>query len=313
MVLKLDPRYPVVWRTPTSLQIGVADPIAVLDDLTPATERMIAALVPGVSRSGLSMIGKTSGATEDEVVALVDRLDDAFFHAVEPGIAPTVLVVGTGLTSERVAEALAWNGIRVRIAHDEAAAVREDCSLAIIVAHFVVAPVFHGTWLRRDIPHLPVVISDTTVTIGPLVEPGRGPCLYCLLRFRSDADPAWPAIATQLHGKRSQADTPLVAGEAAATVSRIVQAFLTDPQSLVDPPSFVDPQSGGFTAALSLDVDSGATSAQSVLPHPLCGCRGLGTDPASAAAQPGSGSAGAGPHAVVRLHPTTATASSAPG
>jgi len=301
MVLKLDPRYPVVWRTPTSLQIGVADPVAVLDDLTPATERMLAALVTGVSRSGLSMIGTSAGATEDEVEALVDALDEAFVTPPKDTLTPTVLVVGAGLTSERIADLLGWNGIRVRVVHDAVAAEREDCSLAIIVAHFVVAPVFHGTWLRRDIPHLPVVISDTAVTIGPLVEPGRGPCLYCVQSHRADADPAWPAIATQLHSTRSQADTPLVAGEAAGAAVRIVRAFLADPAR------------GGFAAALSLAVDTGATTVTECVPHPLCGCRGLGVETASAAARPGTGSAGAGPRAVVTLHPRTTTASSVPG
>jgi len=310
MVLKLDPRYPLVWRSPTSLQVGISHPIAVLDDVTLATERMIAVLVAGVSPSGLMMIGTSSGASADEVESLVQLLEPGFIQEVPEPLAPTVLVVGTGPTTSRIGDALAWSGIRVRIAQDEAAAVREDCSFAIIVAQFVVAPAFHGTWLRRDIPHLAVVIGDSEVTIGPVVEPGVGPCLYCQLLHRTDADPAWPAIATQLHGRRSAADTPLVASETASLASRAVLAFLQRPAVEARPRDYT---------SVSLSTETGALRTVSWTPHPACGCRGLQVSTesddhaaVSVAAQPGTGSAGAGPRAVVTLRPTTATTSSAP-
>ena len=52
-------------------------------------------------------------------------------------------------------------------------------------------------WRSRDIPHLPVVIDGPSATVGPLVG-GIGPCLRCLDLYRTDRDPLWPALLTQL-------------------------------------------------------------------------------------------------------------------
>ena len=308
MVLKLDTRFPLVWRDPTSLQLGVANPVAVLADVSSATERMIAALVTGISESGLFMIGRSAGATDNEVGSLLDAVRPALVPERRLSSPPTVLLVGSGPTVDRTADALAADGIRVRITVDVTAAAREDCSLAIIVAHFVIAPDLHGIWLRRDIPHLPVVVSDTEVVIGPMIEPGSGPCLYCLQRYRSDADPAWPAIATQLHGRHSGAETPLVAAETAAIVGRLALERTRGDVARVH-------------ESIRLIAATGETTTRSWLPHPECGCLGLAdtgladmggvtSGSASAAIPTGTGSPGAGPRAVVRLRTTTATATS---
>jgi hypothetical protein len=47
-------------------------------------------------------------------------------------------------------------------------------------------------------PHLLVEVRDATGVVGPLVLPGRTPCLRCLDLTRSDLDPAWPVLAHQL-------------------------------------------------------------------------------------------------------------------
>jgi bacteriocin biosynthesis cyclodehydratase domain-containing protein len=100
------------------------------------------------------------------------------------------------------------------------------------------------------------------VRIGPLIEPGRGPCLYCLHRARVDADAAWPAIASQLWGRRSRLETALVCAEAAALASRLVLSRLRD---------------GASTTATALDLDaaSGRTVERPFHAHPQCGCRGV--------------------------------------
>ncbi|MHB1173430.1 MAG: TOMM precursor leader peptide-binding protein, partial [Lacisediminihabitans sp.] len=82
MALKLDPRLPLVWRSPSSLQLGVDSPPVVLHNVSNAQERMIAALVPGVSRPGLSMIAREAGAAEPEVVSLLSALGPALGPAL---------------------------------------------------------------------------------------------------------------------------------------------------------------------------------------------------------------------------------------
>ncbi|MGV8884628.1 MAG: hypothetical protein ACOH1T_03435 [Microbacteriaceae bacterium] len=265
MALTLDPRYPLVWRTPHSLQLGVASPPVVIDPVTTAVERMLDALVHGVTLSGLGMIGRDAGASEADVDAFVTRVRPALLASSAPSV--TVLVAGSGLTAERIARGLAGAGVRVVATSGGSAAAsaahHEPCDLAVIVAHYVIEPQLHGAWLRRDIPHLPVVIADTSVMIGPFVEPGVGPCLYCLMRARTDADAAWPAIASQLWGAHSAAETPLLAGEIAAIVARLVTARAV----------------GGAAPmheARELDVATGVVTRVPRAVHPSCECSDLG-------------------------------------
>lgn len=265
MILKLDPRFPLLWRTPTSLQFGVDAPPAVLSAVTNADERMIAALVGGVSRSGLSAIGTGAGATEAQVARLLDAVAPALLPAspAHDTTAQVVAVSGTGPTADGIGALLQSNGIRVQM--NGTGGDRPD--FAIIVAQFVIEPELHGLWLRRDIPHLAVVFGDTEVQIGPIIEPGSGPCLYCLERRRADADPSWPAIASQLWGRAGPAETALLSGEAAAIATRLALAHLGDPSSLAEPlPA---------ATSLHLNADSGRISRRSWLPHPECACLAL--------------------------------------
>jgi len=264
MVLALDPRYPLVWRTPSSLQLGVSAPPVVLDDVTVATERMLDALSAGVSSSGLMMLGTSAGATELEVAAFLQRVRPALQAPRLPRARPDVLVIGAGHTARRIAEGLAAGGARVVESTATTPETRLRYALVVLVSHFVVEPALHGVWLRRDIPHLPVVLSDTVVSIGPTVEPGSGPCLYCLLRSRTDADAAWPAIAAQLWGRRSLLDTALVAGEVAALVVRLAEARLRRPDAVATVHNRIE-----------LEVASGRITRTPMRVHPECECRDL--------------------------------------
>jgi len=53
-------------------------------------------------------------------------------------------------------------------------------------------------WLRRGIPHLPVVVQAHRVQVGPLITGSTGPCLGCMDLHRRDRDVAWPMLLSQL-------------------------------------------------------------------------------------------------------------------
>lgn len=270
MLLRLDPRLPLVWRSPSSLQLGVDAPRVVLDDVTGPQERLIAALVTGVSRSGLDVIAHAAGAAPAETEQLLGTLRPALARrpsrapalARRPTRAPAgsdVVIAGRGPTADLLAGALRSAGLTVIAAGvDRGTAVR-DADLAIVVAHFVVDPDYSGMWLRRDRVHLPIVLGDSSARIGPFVEPGIGPCLYCLERRRTDEDAAWPAIASQLWGRRSTLDSALVAGEVAARAARLVLARL-------------DRGRAGAAASVTLDASTGLTTTRTWQRHPECGC-----------------------------------------
>jgi bacteriocin biosynthesis cyclodehydratase domain-containing protein len=261
MILRLDPRLPLVWRSPTSVQLGIDPPVAVLHDVTEAQERLLAALSAGVSDTGAAMIAGDP-IVRDELVAAVRP-------ALEPPSAgfslATVAVSGVGPVADAIAEALAGSGVRVLATADPAALVDARPDLAVLTADHVLAPSAHAMWLRRDVPHLPVVLGDSAATIGPLVEPGAAPCLLCLELHRRDADPAWPAIATQLLGRRSRAVSPTLVMEAAAAAARAV----------------LHRMASGASAAVAVRIEAatGERTARHWQPHPDCGCRGLRLSP----------------------------------
>lgn len=55
--------------------------------------------------------------------------------------------------------------------------------------------------------HLVVMIDEDRVRIGPLVQPGRTPCMSCYDLHRADWDHAWSALLPQL-GRRTGILTP---------------------------------------------------------------------------------------------------------
>ncbi len=248
MVLALDQRFPVVWRDPHTLQIGVAPPRVVLTDVGTTEERMLAALEQGTSRSMLDLIG---GATTA-----------GFLRALEPVLAGppattgTVLLHGAGPVVDELAAVLAARRLRVLVGDGR----RQRIDLGVVVATGVLPPDVPRSLLRRDLPHLGVVLHETSARVEAPVEPGRTACLWCAELHRTDADPAWPAIAAQLLGRRSGADEPVLRTELVGLVARLVLARLDGAEL---PP-----------VAIELAAD-GRRSEHPAAPHPRCGCLGL--------------------------------------
>ncbi|MBX0300040.1 TOMM precursor leader peptide-binding protein [Cryobacterium sp. 1639] len=289
MVLRLDPRYPLVWRTPDTIQLGIDRPLAIVPGVTGPLETVIAALRVGVPESGALMLGRQAGATDAATSALLRALapvllaDDprpeppdgaaAWFDraAPEPGSPRrrVVCVDGDGVTADRIRGLVTDLGITVvptaeivpaAPAHDQASPAPD---LTVIVDHFVLSPARHGRWLRRDVPHLPVLFSDAEVRIGPLVEPGAGPCLTCLELERVDEDPAWPAIACQLLHRTAPTESTRLGIQVAATVAGMVH-------------DRVFAGSNQFAAvSLAIDAESLTVRRRAHRPHERCGCRFL--------------------------------------
>lgn len=285
MVLRIDPRYPLVWRSPSTLQIGASVPRVVFAELNEVDERLIAALSVGVTKPGLTVIARSCGADDSAVPAILGTLAPVLAPVRQPRT-PEVTVVGTGVTALRIAEALGGAGVHVRTVQGGQSVGDGPCDLAVAIGHYVLDPELHGLWLRRDIPHLSVVYSDTGASISQLVEPGSGPCLYCLQRRRTEADPAWPAISAQLWGQACTTETALLASEVAGIVGRTVLARLGRRRAA----------SAHFST--QIDVQTGEVSRERQLPHPDCGCTGIAA--ATAAARPGSGWPDAGRRGIPR-------------
>lgn len=275
MILKLDPQLPLVWRSPASVQLGIDPPRVVIDDVTEAQERILAALLVGVSAPGVTMIARGRLEERDE---LLELLAPALAATESPAPVATVAISGEEALVATLCETLAASGVRVVVAADAGELADAAPDLAILAAHYVLAPELHGFWLRRDVPHLPVVFSDTGAVVGPMIEPGAGPCLLCLELHRRDEDAAWPAIATQLLGRRSRAVSPALVLEAAATACRAALERLgvgDAPARAVRPAGAVAPDGTGAAASVRIDGATGERVRREWLPHPECGCCGI--------------------------------------
>ena len=261
MIYRLDSKFPLVWRTPFSVQLGVDPAVVVIEDVTESQEKMLAALTVGITGAGLRLVAHGNEAKRDELLELVAPVLE---RASEVRPTREVTICGTGEFVDTLARALGSDAVRVTIVCDHHDLPDSRPDLAIIVAAHVIPPAFHGVWLRRDVPHLPVVFSESASVVGPVVEPGSGPCLLCLELHRRDADPSWPAIATQLLGRSGAAESPALLLESAAEVCRIFAA-----------------QGSGSTnssvTAKSVRIEgaSGARTWTEWAAHPGCGCRSI--------------------------------------
>lgn len=254
MVLRLASDLPMVWRSPSSVQFGTDEPVAIVEDVSEGEDRLIASLAAGISETGYAMVARSVGVDAESA----DRLLAAVAPALEvpPASAPRcVAVFGDSSLARTIAGLLDSLGLL---------GAPDGASLVVLVADWVVSPADHFAWLNRDVVHVPVVVSERAVTVGPFVEPGVGPCLYCVQLARTDRDPAWPAIATQLWGRAARELDRLGRAEVAAFVVRSIQKRLSE----------------GPGAALSWRLDpGGAVSATQWQRHPDCRCAApAGTD-----------------------------------
>ena len=263
---RIDPRLPLLWRTPSEIQVGFASPRAVLSDLTAAEEYVVSALHSGVSDVSLRALGAQRGMSDAQMSHLLARIAPALEC---PGTVtlPHVAVDGGGLGAARIAHTLtdaAFTVVGATELMDHANSDRPSSphpadatpSIAIVVATMVLAPERCGRWLRRGVRHLPVVWLDTEVHVGPLIVPGRTACWHCIELARCDVDTARRALVTQVAGRPAAGETNRTTQEVALRVARWLD--MSDA-----------PEQG---TALIFQVSSGRWRPMATTPHAACSC-----------------------------------------
>ena len=251
MLLHLDPVIPLLWRDPTTLQFGVDPVVAVIPEVTPELERLVAVLASGVSESGYRMLAGTFGVSDAQARHLLDAVSGCLLGPAAQPTTARAAVLGDTALARGIARLLDELGLRAQDA--------EHPDLVVLVADRVIAPSEHRGWLQRDIPHLAVVASDASVTVGHVVEPGTTACLHCLDLHRRDADGAWPALAAQLAMLPPPPADPVRTASAAAEVARVVAGRLAHGPA-------------ANAGERRLDGDGAQVTVRAVAPHPECRC-----------------------------------------
>lgn len=189
--LLLDPAHPLLWRDAETVQFG-PDAILTLSAGEAWVERLLHALRAGIPELSFDLVAYRCGAPRAAARALRERLAPVLIAPPEPHpVQITVLPEIDPQTTIRLGEALIDSGLR--------AAAPEDGSATLVpVAAGVCAAADSATALADDRPHLPLSFDTAGATIGPLVVPGRTPCLSCRDAGERDHDPAWAAVHTQM-------------------------------------------------------------------------------------------------------------------
>lgn len=214
---RLDPSYPPVWRSGTTLQFGSTDRV-VIDDPRPWQESLVAKLRSGMSDGDLDRFAIETGVDVTRVRAFVGRLSAVLARPPEPR-PRVVLLAAPGLAAAVV------DDVRRRLATAAEVHVSsepEHGALTVVLAHYEVDPAVAARLVRDDAPHLPVILGPERAEVGPIITPGYGPCLACLAAWRTDRDAAWPLVASQLLTAPCPPLDPLLVAEAAVVAAQLV-------------------------------------------------------------------------------------------
>ncbi|WP_166845997.1 ThiF family adenylyltransferase [Isoptericola sp. BMS4] len=116
--------------------------------------------------------------------------------------------------------------------------------------------------LGAGVAHLPVVVREADVVVGPFVLPGVSPCVRCDERHATDADDRWPAAAAALRrsgGRAAPHETTLAACAAALAAGQVL-AHLDGHRPLT---------AGGV---LETSLPDAVPRLRRLAGHPACGC-----------------------------------------
>jgi len=137
--------------------------------------------------------------------------------------------------------------------------------LVVLAAMGAICPDAGEPWLRRGIPHLPLVVQGHRVQVGPLITGGGGPCLSCLDLHRRDRDAAWPALLSQLAPQGPFLTSAPVSLESTLTAMAIGAAAMIVHTCLDGQPVSCD-------LSLELSLPWPTIQNRRWLSHPMCDC-----------------------------------------
>ena len=123
----------------------------------------------------------------------------------------------------------------------------------------------------EGVPHLVAWAGEGIGVVGPLVVPGRSSCLHCVDLHKTETEPAWPTLATQLAGRPQPADVISAQASAAFTVSQALRV-LDGPRRGGKPIPGDQTDLPIWDAAVEIDTYTGETRRTNWPKHPYCLC-----------------------------------------
>lgn len=271
-MLRLDPAYPPLWRTPTTLQFGAA-PVAIVIDIEPWQERLVDHLEQGIADAALPGLAVALGAPPGAAELFIRRIQRAL--AAQERARPRVTLWPHEDAAPDIADVVAatLEDAGFETSWADAARLRDTTTPVVLLAHRLVEPHRAARLVSDDVPHIAIVFTGSGAEVGPFVRPGVSACFACLAAHRRDDDPLWPAVATQILRLSAPTVSVSLATEAAGAAAVLIAS--------------AEHQRSTSSPSLTLRAHSLRRKRHAHRPHAECGCRSLGESgmPIAAAAR----------------------------
>jgi len=224
-------------RLPTSMSPGDVYQVARWSEVPIARARELMSVL---DEAGVLTRDASTPASEDEVYW--ERVSDnprVRTQALRRGV---VGIIGSGRLAHELVALLAESGVGALLPEDEELCAWTDAldppvrtrmplgtlpDLVVTVEGHLIEPVRARGLSVAGVAHLPVVVREVSVRVGPLLAPGSPPCATCLDLRERDADPQWPAVATQLRLLAPPPTETLLLHQAATLAARAVTEVLS--------------------------------------------------------------------------------------
>lgn len=247
----------VLRRPDGSLQVGLdAAASVILPSAPPGADAALRALR---TWSDPAEVTASAGIPLQWLAEALGVLRAAGLLAPPPRPRPLVPVVGTGPIARQIVRLLAGSGRASPLASPTPPQAAPDALVVVCPATIEPDRVLMAELVRTGRPHLVVRCEPERAVVGPLVEPGRGPCTRCTDLTRRDLDPAWPYLLAQLC-RMECTPSPEQEAWAAATATTQVLCWLAEGE----------PETRGAT--LELDAAGATLAARAWASRPECGC-----------------------------------------
>lgn len=213
---RIDPAFPLLWRDVDTVQFGL-EATVVIPLRAPWIEPLLQAMRNGFRRASFDVIAHGLGAPRDAARELLRTVEPLLRPDPQP--LPPIWIESVNLGDSRVES-------RVESALTDEGFMTVDRgrreAVGIVLVHGAASAHQLARYLRDDLTHLPVAFEPGGTTVGPVIVPGRTPCLACRDAHERDRDPAWPRMHAQLIGATAVEITSVRTIEAAALIARLL-------------------------------------------------------------------------------------------
>ena len=272
-LIRIDPSLPLCWETTETLRVGFDRAEVRLHHPSSRAQRFISLLRHGIPSTGLAAASRRTGLPARERSSLLETLAPVLqrtpIHDPASPAPPPVALLAVVLGEGGFARALRFGLLRAGFnVSDEHLTGRGDDApvFTVIVERFAGSAAKAQHLLIEGVPHLPIVLSDRSMTIGPLVLPPGAPCLSCVELHTAEHDPLRSILAAQLLSVRPGSETIACAEFAAAICCSLIRQWRRGMPELRD-------------ARLRFPVQDGVPGLRPEVercrPHRDCGCVGL--------------------------------------